>query len=101
MTLRPAALSCRALSVTAIVADGFTRSSAADKNDISISSKRAQIRSPYLRLLHCSGKQKPQNPRIADFPPFGINVLQSRDCYLARTQIFNPTVIPCRPTPQL
>jgi hypothetical protein len=34
MTLRPAAFSARALSVTAIVADGFTRSSAADKNDI-------------------------------------------------------------------
>src|ERR1700756_2070802 len=37
MTLRPAAFSARALSVTAIVADGFTRSSAADKKDIIIS----------------------------------------------------------------
>src|ERR1700730_12122865 len=37
MTLRPAALSSRALSVTAIVADGFTRSSAADRNGIVIS----------------------------------------------------------------
>src|ERR1700693_6163180 len=37
MTLRPAALSSRALSVTAIVADGFTRSSAADRNGIIIS----------------------------------------------------------------
>src|SRR4051794_39197132 len=37
MTLRPAALSARALSVTAIVADGFTRSSAADRNGIIIS----------------------------------------------------------------
>src|SRR6266404_9909744 len=37
MTLRPAAFSARALSVTAIVADGFTRSSAADRNDIIIS----------------------------------------------------------------
>jgi hypothetical protein len=35
--LRPAAFSARALSVTAIVADGFTRSSAADKKDIIIS----------------------------------------------------------------
>src|SRR5882757_9920270 len=37
MTLRPAAFSARALSVTAIVADGFTRSSAADRNGIVIS----------------------------------------------------------------
>src|SRR5665647_2733014 len=37
MTLRPAALSARALSVTAMVADGFTRSSAADRNGIIIS----------------------------------------------------------------
>src|SRR5207245_1554308 len=37
MTLRPAAFSARALSVTAIVADGFTRSSAADRNGIIIS----------------------------------------------------------------
>src|ERR1700681_4940163 len=37
MTLRPAALSSRALSVTAMVADGFTRSSAADRNGIIIS----------------------------------------------------------------
>src|SRR4030081_3181267 len=37
MTLRPAALSARALSVTAMVADGFTRSSAADRNGIVIS----------------------------------------------------------------
>src|SRR5246127_961398 len=34
MTSRPAAFSARALSVTAIVADGFTRSSAADRNGI-------------------------------------------------------------------
>src|SRR5207237_92634 len=34
MTLRPAAFNTRALSVTAIVADGFTRSSAADRNGI-------------------------------------------------------------------
>jgi hypothetical protein len=33
-------LSSRALSVTAIVADGFTRSSAADKNGIIISGFR-------------------------------------------------------------
>src|ERR1700722_17398082 len=39
MTLRPAALSSRALSVTAIVADGLTRSSAADRNGIVISSR--------------------------------------------------------------
>src|SRR4051812_23902980 len=37
MTLRPAALSARALSVTAMVADGFTRSSAADRKGIIIS----------------------------------------------------------------
>src|SRR5512140_2086921 len=37
MTLRPAAFSARALSVTAMVADGFTRSSAADRNGIVIS----------------------------------------------------------------
>src|SRR5271163_3690741 len=37
MTLRPAAFSARALSVTAMVADGFTRSSAADRNGIIIS----------------------------------------------------------------
>src|SRR6476620_4503922 len=37
MTLRPAAFSARALSVTAIVADGFTRSSAADRHGIVIS----------------------------------------------------------------
>src|SRR5437667_3760178 len=37
MTLRPAAFSARALSVTAIVADGFTRSSAADRKGIIIS----------------------------------------------------------------
>src|SRR5476649_869622 len=37
ITLRPAALSSRALSVTAMVADGFTRSSAADRNGIVIS----------------------------------------------------------------
>src|ERR1700760_121450 len=40
MTLRPAALSARALSVTAMVADGFTRSSAADRNGIIFSSCR-------------------------------------------------------------
>src|SRR6201992_529085 len=34
MTLRPAALSARALSVTAMVADGFTRASEADRKDI-------------------------------------------------------------------
>src|ERR1700712_227193 len=39
MTLRPAAFSARALSVTAMVADGFTRSSAADRNGIVISSQ--------------------------------------------------------------
>src|SRR4030081_1413930 len=44
MTLRPAALSSRALSVTAMVADGFTRSSAADRNDIIISLHRARTR---------------------------------------------------------
>src|SRR5580692_8945924 len=37
MTLRPAALSARALSVTAMVADGFTRSSAADRKGIIVS----------------------------------------------------------------
>ena len=37
MTLRPAAFSARALSVTAMVADGFTRSSAADRKGIVIS----------------------------------------------------------------
>jgi len=37
MTLRPAAFSARALSVTAMVADGFTRSSAAARKDIVIS----------------------------------------------------------------
>ena len=37
MTLRPAAFSARALSVTAIVADGFTRASAADRKGIIIS----------------------------------------------------------------
>src|SRR3954464_3416839 len=37
MTLRPAAFSARALSVTAMVADGFTRSSAADRNGIIVS----------------------------------------------------------------
>jgi hypothetical protein len=62
MTLRPAALSSRALSVTAIVADGFTRSSAADRNGIIISGvfgeKRRKTRDPFLRLLRCSGKQK-------------------------------------------
>src|SRR3984957_2238587 len=41
MTLRPAALSSRALSVTAMVADGFTRSSAADRNGIIISLQAA------------------------------------------------------------
>src|SRR5689334_20712299 len=34
MTFRPAAFSARALSVTAIVADGFTRASEADRKDI-------------------------------------------------------------------
>src|SRR5580765_7498166 len=34
MTLRPAAFSARALSVTAMVADGFTRSSAEDRKGI-------------------------------------------------------------------
>src|SRR5690606_19963786 len=42
MTLRPAALSWRALSVTAMVAEGFTRDSAADRNDIVISSDKGQ-----------------------------------------------------------
>src|SRR3954463_13271234 len=37
MTLRPAAFSARALSVTAMGADGFTRSSAADRNGIIVS----------------------------------------------------------------
>jgi hypothetical protein len=37
MTLRPAAFSARALSVTAMVADGFTRSSAADRKGIIVS----------------------------------------------------------------
>jgi hypothetical protein len=37
MTLRPAAFSARALSVTAIVADGFTRASEADRKGIMIS----------------------------------------------------------------
>jgi hypothetical protein len=41
MTLRPAAFSARALSVTAMVADGFTRSSAADRNGIVISLQTA------------------------------------------------------------
>src|SRR5450830_717221 len=41
MTLRPAALSARALSVTAMVADGFTRSSAADRNGIIIPLQRS------------------------------------------------------------
>jgi hypothetical protein len=41
MTLRPAALSSRALSVTAMVADGFTRSSEADRNGIIISLQRS------------------------------------------------------------
>src|SRR3569833_559106 len=40
ITLRPAALSARALSVTAMVADGFTRSSAAARNGIIFSSCR-------------------------------------------------------------
>src|SRR4051812_43208467 len=40
MTLRPAAFSARALSVTAMVADGFTRSSAADRKGIIISLHR-------------------------------------------------------------
>src|SRR5262245_4630434 len=34
MTFRPAAFSARALSVTAMVADGFTRASEADRKDI-------------------------------------------------------------------
>jgi hypothetical protein len=37
MTLRPSAFSARALSVTAMVADGFTRASAADRNGIIVS----------------------------------------------------------------
>src|SRR5881296_3840813 len=37
MTLRPAAFSARALSVTAMVADGFTRASEAERNDIMVS----------------------------------------------------------------
>src|ERR1700760_801393 len=37
ITFRPAAFNWRALSVTAIVAEGFTRSSAADRNGIMVS----------------------------------------------------------------
>src|SRR5690242_21280499 len=67
MTLRPAAFSSRALSVTAIVADGFTRSSAADRKDI-IGSRFGVEKCGrhgtlgawlFLRPLRCSGKQKP------------------------------------------
>src|SRR5664279_5869974 len=47
MTLRPAAFSSRALSVTAMVADGFTRSSAADRNGIIISLARHRRHTTY------------------------------------------------------
>src|SRR3954451_10225212 len=50
MTLRPAALSARALSVTAIVADGFTRSSAADRNGIIISLQASQTHHVLLPI---------------------------------------------------
>src|SRR3954470_19978257 len=52
ITLRPAALSARALSVTAMVADGFTRSSAADRNGIIISLQTANT--PCVALIHDS-----------------------------------------------
>src|ERR1700722_13415734 len=51
MTLRPAALSTRALSVTAMVADGFTRSSAADRNGIVVSLQASGIGNPRLFLM--------------------------------------------------
>src|ERR1700692_4285152 len=47
MTLRPAALSARALSVTAMVAGGFTRWSAADRNGI-ITSLQAIANTPRV-----------------------------------------------------
>jgi hypothetical protein len=48
--------------VTAIVADGFTRSSAADRNGIIVSrlfdEKMRTKRDVFLKRLRCSGKQK-------------------------------------------
>src|SRR5215469_16905697 len=63
MTLRPAALSERALSVTAMVADGFTRSSAADRNGIMAS---LQTWNGFLRpRLLMMGEQIHPRPRSA------------------------------------
>src|SRR6201991_4581352 len=63
MTLRPAALSARALSVTAMVADGFTRSSAADRKGIIIS------------IQDISGRQQSRrDPRFENDPRLLGNV---------------------------
>src|SRR5664279_675516 len=62
MTLRPAALRTRALSVTAMVADGFTRSSAADRNGIIISlqASRTHHVSPPILDTEVLGSQHPK-----------------------------------------
>src|SRR5215471_5849017 len=66
MTLRPAAFSARALSVTAIVADGFTRASAADRKDIIISGFwREKTRLGASLFLRTVGVQR--QAKSADF----------------------------------
>src|SRR5664279_5994724 len=61
MTLRPAAFSARALSVTAMVADSFTRSSAADRNGIVISliGVKKQV-SPHRSTILLMGSRHPK-----------------------------------------
>src|SRR3981081_307131 len=78
MTLRPAALSSRALSVTAMVADGFTRSSAADRNGIIISlqtrghgrCRHPDPRLPLLASRHTKAAHEASQEAWPDQPEF-------------------------------
>src|SRR5450432_1359151 len=90
MTLRPAAFSSRALSVTAMVADGFTRSSAADRNGIVISlgqSRTHQVSPPIhdsfcwdrgtlKRLTLHRKKLGPQRPNFPESQKGGADFAQ-------------------------
>src|SRR5258708_4525052 len=66
MALRPAAFRARALSVTAMVAYGFTRSSAADRNGIFLSLKMAGTHQAFT-AIHDSllGSRHPKGSHAA------------------------------------
>src|SRR3954451_14729335 len=108
MTLRPAAFRARALSVTAMVADGFTRSRAADRNGIIISLTRARTHhvSPLIHESFCwdrrtlkrvTLRRKNLAPKCPDFRERKkgcgcaratfIKIQRRNDSFLARTAI--------------